>query len=186
MGFENVTLKIVDNSGKDTGKTYTCNVENKSFINSIITIGENNSIKKSDIDKLQEVAKRSNDYGIIEQSDLNGHEKKNLALANNFDEYYDIKVSDDGKYLQVTIKEALKDPNLADIKADFGVKDGVFVKKGDIPHGNEDVIPSSSYGAGFDSIVIPAGKTINIPVSEINIDGSPRGAFLRILSFFGN
>ena len=56
MGFENVTLKIVDNSGKDTGKTYTCNVENKSFINSIITIGENNSIKKSDIDKLQEVA----------------------------------------------------------------------------------------------------------------------------------
>lgn len=173
----------------NTTRKATILTENKSFINSIITVGNNNTIKDSDFTLLQSVAKKSGDSGIIENSDLNGEQMKNFALANGFGEYYDITVSKDGKYLQVKIKDAglfCKNPNLADIKADFGVRDNVFVQKGNIPHGNEGVIPRSTGGAGFDSVIIPVGKTINIPLSEINIDGSPRGAFGRILSFFAN
>ena len=184
---ESITLKLVNNKGEVVGK-HTCLTEKKSFINSIITVSENNTISKSDINKLNEVAQRSGDTGIIEHSDLNGEEKKNLALANDFEKYYDISVSNDGKYLQVTIKDAgtfCKNPNLADIKSDFGIKDGVFVQKGNIPHGNEGVIPSSA-GGNFDGVEISAGKTINIPVSEININGSPRGQWGRFFSFFVN
>ena len=36
MGFVNVTLSIIDNNGKSTGKTYTCVTENKGFINSVL------------------------------------------------------------------------------------------------------------------------------------------------------
>lgn len=184
-----VTFNVVDNNNNKTTRTYTCLTENKSFINSIITVGKDNTIKETDINKLIAVAKRSGDAGIIEQSDLNGQEKLNLALANKFSDYYDIKLSNDGKYFQVTIKDVgmfCMDPNLDTIKNDFGVKDDVFVKKGEILHGNDGVIPDSTGGAGFDSIIIKTGQTINIPVSEINIDGSPRGGFGRFISFLGN
>ena len=177
-----ITFSVVNSSNKEIRK-YTCLTEDKSYINSIITVGKNNSIKQADVNKLKEVANRSGDAGVIEQSDLNGQEKKNLALANNFGDYYDITVSKDGKYLQVKIKDTTIDPNLADIKNDFGVRDNVFVQKGNIPHGNEGVIPSSSYGAGYDSITIKAGETLNIPVSEINIDGKPRNFAGRFLSW---
>ena len=180
-----ITFNVVNSDNKVTN-TYTCMLENKSFINSIITVGDNNSIRESDVKKLTDIAQRSGDLGIIEHSDLTGEEKKNLALANNFGEYYDITVSKDGKYLQVKIKDAgffCKNPNLATIKSDFGIRDGVFVQKDNIPHGNEDVIPESTYGAGYDSVELLVGETINIPVSEININGTPRGGFGRFLSW---
>ena len=177
-----ITFSVVNSSNKEIRK-YTCLTEEKSYVNSIITIGKNNTIKEANMNKLIEVAKRSGDAGVIEQSDLNGEQKKNLALANDFGDYYDISVSKDGKYLQVKIKKTMIDPNLADIKSDFGVRNDVFVQKDNIPHGNGGVIPSSSYGAGYDSITIKAGETLNIPVSEINIDGKPRNFAGRFLSW---
>lgn len=185
---EPITLNVI-NSNNEIIRKFTCLTENKAFINSIITIGENNTIKTSDIDLLNNVAKRSGDAGIIEQSDLNGSEKKSLAFANNFGKYYDIEVSQDGKYLQVKIKDAgllCKNPNLDTIKSDFGIRDNVLVKEGYIPHGNEGVIPRSTYGSGYDAVELSVGDTINLPVSEINISGEPRGAVSRFISWLSN
>lgn len=179
-----VTLNVVNNNNQKI-KEFSCLTENKSFINSVINVGKDNTIKESDIDLLNKIAKRSGDAGVIEQSDLNGNEKKKLASNKGFDKYYDIKVSEDGKYLQVTVKDAgvfCVNPNLATIKSDFGLKNGVLVKEGFIPHKNEDVIPSRANG-NFDGVTLKVGQTINLPVSEINISGSPRGGFGRFMSW---
>lgn len=183
---EQLTFNVINSTTQQSTKTYTCLTENKAFINSIITVGSENTVTETDIKKLQEVAARSGDMGIIEQSDLNGEEKIKLANANGFSDYYELNLSKDGKYIEVTIKDAgalCMDPNLGIIKSDFGIRDGVFVQKGNIPHGNNEIIPQSCGGGSFDGVVISAGKTINIPVSEINISGSPAGILKRFIGF---
>ncbi len=181
---DTVTLNVV-NKNQQQARKFTIQVEDKNFINSIVTVKDNNTITESDVQKLQQVAQRSGDYGIIEGSDLNGEEKLNLANNFKFNEYYDIKLSADKKYFQITIKKTpwyCSDPTLGVIKSDFGIRDNVLVKKGSIPYDNAGVIPASSHGAGYDNIKIPAGKTINVPVSEINIDSTPHGAVYRFFS----
>ena len=183
---DTVTLNVAN--GSSAPRKFSIMTEDKSLINSIVTV-KNNTISTSDMEKLQSIARKNGDAGVLEQCDLGAEEKLQLAKLNKFSEYYDITISNDKKYFKVKIKDAgmfCKNPNLATIKSDFGLRDGVLVNKGSIPHGNEGVIPSSSYGAGFDSIELNVGDTINIPVAEINIDGSPRGGFGRFMSWLAN
>lgn len=180
-----VTLNV-QQTNKQINKPATVQVENKSLINCIFPNINNNTITEAQLEKLQEIARKNGDACILEQCDLGAEEKLQLAVMNNFSKYYDITLSDDNKYFKVKIKDAgmfCKNPNLGVIKDDFGLKDGVLVQQGNIPHGNEDVIPKSSYGAGYDNVELQVGDVINIPVSEINIEGTPKGGFGRFISW---
>ena len=61
-----------------------------------------------------------------------------------------------------------------------------FVKGEEIQYGNENVIPYSAPGGDFDSVELSVGDVINIPVAEINIDGSPSGGLSRFLSWLSH
>ena len=179
---DKIVFKIVGQN--NTKRECTVLTENKKFINSIITVGKDNTITEADLKTIQDVAKRAGDAGVLEQADLNGEQKINLAKINGFAEYYDITLSKDGKYLQVKIKDAgifTANPTLGIIKEDFGVRNNVFVNKGEILHGNAGVIPSSANG-NYDNVQISAGKTINIPVEEVTVNSSPCNGFARFLS----
>lgn len=183
-----ITLNLAKTNNTNA-KTFSIRTENKSLLNAIVGDIKNETITEAQMHRLQEVAGRNGDAGILESCDLGGAEKINLAKMNGFSQYYDISLSDDKKYFKVKIKDAgalCKNPNLATIKADFGLRDGVLVQKGKIPHGNDGVIPSSTGGGGFDGVELKVGKEINIPVSEINITGSPRGAVARFCSWLSN
>ena len=100
---DSITLNIVGQNNNT--KPGTILTESATFINSIITVGENNTITEKDFKVLQNVAAKSGDAGILENSDLNGQQKMALANIYKFNEYYDISLSNDGKYFQVKIKE---------------------------------------------------------------------------------
>ena len=185
---DSVTLLVTDNK---TQKPFTILTKNKDFINSIITVGENNTISKADKTLLQEIAGRNGDLGIIEDCDLTMQEKIDLANYRGFDKFYDIKLSNDKKYLQVTIKKTAffnTDPTLYNIKRDFGVRDNVFVGKGYIPHGNEEVISNAPKGTGggsnidYDTAKLRPGQTINIPVDEVNFNEQARSWWARLIN----
>lgn len=184
---DSVTLQVVGNT---SNRKFTFQTENVKLIKSIVTV-KNNTISESDMKKLQETAKKGGDLGILESCDLNAQEKVNLAKLNNFSEYYDIKPSQDGKYLVVTIKKCgmfTQDPTLGTIKSDFGVRDNVFVTKEGIPHGNELIIEKRSKAGSsadgrntdYDQAKLRPGDVLNIPVSEINISDTPRGFWGRL------
>lgn len=180
-----VTLNIANSNGR----TFTIPTKNEQFINSIVNV-KNNTITNQDVITLQNIARCNGDAGILENCDLNGQQKLKLAMMNNYSEYYDIKLSNDGKMFKITVKETpwyTKNPNLATIKSDFGIGNGVLVQKGNIPYGNDTLINkraqagSSADGRNtdYDKAVLEAGDTINIPVACVSINGTPRGGFGR-------
>ena len=187
-----VTLQVTE--GKGSTKPCTFNVENERLINSIygVTV-KNNVVSKEDMKKLQEAAARSGDAGVLEECDLSSKEKIKLANLNGYGEYYDIKLSDDGKYYKVTVKKTgimTKNPTLGIIKKDFGVKNNVFVQGREIPYGNEELLAQRKNETNFetekqmswDAVKLQPGDTINIPVNEVSIKDSPSGGLTR---FFG-
>lgn len=182
---DTITLNVTNPN--NTTRKFSIMAENETLINSIVTV-KNNTISYSDMEKLQNIAKRNGDAGVLEQCDFGAEEKLALAKLNKFGEYYDITLSNDKKYFKVKIKDAgmfCANPNLATIKSDFGIKDNVLVQKGGIPHGNEGVI-TGSHGGNFDGVTMNPGEVINIPVEEININGTPSGGFSRFLSRLTN
>lgn len=143
MGYENVTLKIVDNSGKDTGKTYTCNVENKSFINSIINVGKDNTITINDAKTLQNIAGLSGDISVIEESDIRGINNLKQAIENKSASYSESLLNiisfgfldQDGGSISLKLPTSMK---MSEIREKFNLpKDAL-----------EDYL-NNSYGYGF-------------------------------------
>ncbi len=183
-----ITLNVAN--GNNATRKFSIQVDgDKELISSVITIRSNDTITEADMKKLQEVARRGGDAGILEQCDLGAGEKLKLAQMNKFSEYYDITLSADKKYFKVKIKDAgffCKNPNLSVIKSDFGLRDGVLVNKDRIQHGNEGVIPRTAPDGNFDNVELEVGDVINIPVSEINIDGSPTGTIGRFFSWISH
>ena len=55
--------------------------------------------------KLQDAAARNGDAGILEKCDLTPREVVKLANLSGYGEYYDIKLSKDGNYFEVTVKK---------------------------------------------------------------------------------
>ena len=178
------TLVLNIPNGNNSTRKCTILVENKDLVNTLVKVKKGNVITETDLQKIQDIAKKNGDAGILEQCDLGANEKLKLANMYGFSEYYDISLSEDRKMFKVTIKDAgffVSNPNLGTIKSDFGIKDNVLVRKDKIPYNNEKVIPKSSYGDGYDNIKLNVGESINIPVSEVNISGDPRGFFGRLL-----
>lgn len=179
------------NLANSNGRTYTIMAESANLVKSAVTV-KNNTITQSDVSILQRLAAKNGDAGILEQCDLNGEQKLNLAKLNDFSKYYDIQLSEDGKMFKVTVKATgifTKNPTLGTIKADFGVKDNVFVQGHNIPYDNEGTIekravPGSSAdgrNTDYDAAKLLPGDSINIPVACVSISSSPRGAFERAL-----
>ena len=113
-------------------------------------------------------------------------DKVNIANQNGYSKFYNIGISKDGKYLEVTIKETAalsSDPDLGDIKDDFlGGKSDILVNKSDIPHGNAKLIESKHCDGNYDDIVLRPGETIRIPVEHLQFKDSPRGWWEQLLN----
>ncbi len=181
-----ITL-IVTDAGR---KNFTIKAENKSLVSAVVNVKNGNEIINSDVIKLQEACRKGGDLGALENCDLNGIQKIALAKLNGFNEYYDISLTENGMCLAVRIKETpwyVENPTLGTIKADFGVPDHIFVQGRNIPFGNADIINKRSVpgstpdgrNTDYDKTKFEAGDVINIPIAQINIDGSPRGGFGR-------
>lgn len=183
------TITFNVTTDKNQTQKFTFQTTDSKLINSIITVKDNNTITKADMQKLQAVAQQAGDAGILEIEDLNGDEKLKLANSNKYSDQYEITLSADKKYFQVKVKDSWKNPLLSDIKADFGLKDGVLVTKDGIPHGNENLIDKrfktsdvyAGNNADYDRVKLQAGDTINIPVSQITSLNGPWGFWGRLL-----
>lgn len=184
---QNLTFNIANSNGR----TFSMLAQDESLVRVVVNV-KDNIITQNDIKTLQNLAAKNGDAGVLEQCDLSGHQKLNLAKLNGFEDYYDMKLSEDGKMFQVTVKRTgmfTKNPTLATIKSDFGIEDNVLVQKGKIPYGNEDLINerakagSSADGRSTDynAAVLKPGDTINLPVACLTIDSSPRGFFRRFM-----
>ena len=182
-----ITLQVVGENGQKT--PFTIQTEKENYINSIIEVGKNNEISENDKVKLLEIAGRSGDLNTIETSDLSLDDKINYANYCGYDKFYSFKVSKNGKYLEVTVKETsalTANPNLGNIKDDFlGGKSNILVTKEEIPHENSNLIERKApYGAreNYDEITLMPGETINIPIEHLQFNESPRSWLARLLN----
>ena len=123
---------------------------------------------------------------------LSPEEKLKLAELNGYNKPYELSlVTVDGKKcLQVKVRKTkwyYPNPQLKTIKADFGLSDGLLVRKGEIPYGNKDVIdkravPGSTpdgRNTDYDAAELEAGDVINIPIENVKINDSPKGFWGR-------
>ena len=182
MSFESVTFKIIDNSGKDTGKTYTCNAENKGFINSVLGafVTANGQITQSQAEALKKAANGSGkDANVIEKCEVGDFFQK-VAETDYYD-YYDIIQKDGNTYIKIKKTGILHpDPKAEDIRDDFNLKSGVLLDNNrDLfeKRYNHDGTRESSYNhAKFE-----AGDELKIPGTP-KLDRSASGWFLRLFS----
>ena len=188
---ETISLNIAKSNGQI--QKFTVQTENKQIINSILNFDENGNISIEESKRLKDIAGRAGDAGILEFADLSGQDKLKLADANKYSDMYEISLSKDGKFFKVKIKDSMKDPKMSDIKADFGVSDGVFIQGSEFPYGNEALFnkridESDLYGfddknKNYDRIQFKAGDTIKIPVNEIQSLNGPRGFLGRLFKY---
>ena len=185
---DTVTFNVA-NGNKSTRK-FTFQTESKELINSIITVGSDNTISHSDMVKLQETARKNGDAGILEQCDLSAEEKLKMAELNGYNGPYELSLSEDKKFLKVKVKKTkwyYPDPQLRTIKADFGIEAKVLVTKDGIPYGNEGVIskraePGSSAdgrNTDYDVAELKAGDVINLPIALVKLNSKPQGFWQR-------
>ena len=187
--MELVKLYVRDTLDSAEVKPFTANTESRQCLNSILDLNGNDTITENQMRKYQEVAARSGDLGVLEQKDFSAMEKQKLALENKYGKYYDISVSADGKFFEVTVKKTpwyIKNPTLRIIKKDFGVRDNVFVNKKDIPYGNEELLRERSVKnpeervRDWDNTKLKEDDKIRIPVEEISIQKSPKRFWGRL------
>ena len=188
---EQITLNVVGGSQKT--QKYTVTTENKMFINSIITVSENNTISYSDMRKLQEMIKGGDDAGILEEKDFNPQQKLELAKYNKYNQLYNIKLSDDEKYYEITIKgrSALlcqyPDPTVGVICKDFGFSIEDFKSNNKALTGEiTDNARDCNNGHNYSADVVPEGKTFKIPVDKCHFTNGPTDVGMRILHRFGS
>ena len=157
-------------------------VENEKLLNSIIG-GNKKTITQNEMKHIQETAKRNGDAGILESCDLNPKEKMNLAKLNGYGEHYDIKLSKDGKFYEITVKKTgclYPDPKIYHIKKDFGLRDNVFLEN------NKNLVgehPDDENSQNYDLNKIKGGTTFKIPVQEAHFDNGCNGFFGRLIAF---
>lgn len=85
MAFE-VKLTVSD-SGGVVPRNFTVLTEDKSFINSVINVGEKNTIKFSDINKLQRAMSVAGDFNVLEECDLSGRNLLKSQIKSKDAEY---------------------------------------------------------------------------------------------------
>ncbi len=179
---ENVTLNIVNPDTKQTYKKATVLVDDKAVLKSLFPT---NNITEDDLVKIQEIARQSGDLGVLESSDLNPSQKLALATVNEYNEYYDIKLSKDGKYYEIKVKEAgvfTKDVTGYGIKRDFGLRENVLLDN-NLDYMVDNAEPGSTpdgRNTDYDKVKFPAGTVIKLPVGEVNFEAGPSGFWRRL------
>ena len=175
----NVTLTITKQNGQ-TQKA-TINVKDEKFINCVITM-KDGTITEADFERLQEISRSAGDAGILEADDLNSTQKLELAELNGYTDFYDIKLSDDGKFYEITVKKKpwyYPDPMIYHIKKDFGLRENVFLNNNRHLVGDH---PDNREIGNYDLNKINGGTTFKIPVTEASFDRSPNGFWGRLIA----
>ncbi len=174
-----ITFNVKTKTGS---KPATINVSNKNVIKYIFPNLKNNNISETQLNQLQGIAKRGGDLGVIEDCDLNSRQKMEQAKINGYDEFYDIKLSKDGKFYEITVKPTsmlYPDPKIFHIKKDFGLKENVFLENNRNLVGSN---PDDPESGNFDFNKLPGGTTFKIPVEEAHFTNGPSGFFGRIIA----
>ena len=177
MPTKPVTLTIVNSNGS-TQKA-TINVKDVKFINCVITM-KDGTITEADFERLQKILRSAGDAGILEEDDLSSTQKLELAKLNGYTKLYDIKLSDDGKFYEITVKEKpwyYPDPMISHIKKDFGLRENVFLNNNRNLVGDH---PDDPETGNYDFNKIKGGTTFKIPVAEAHFDKSPNGFLGRL------
>ena len=183
MGFDTVTLKISDGGRQKTG---TISVEDKKILSAVLPNFKDNTVTRAQFDMLTNMARSAGDRGILEGCDIGNAQQK--AKYYGYDEAYDIKVSKDGKYLEITVKDQgffTSDPYVATLIKDFNVSLKTFFRN------NLDIIEKSDFNPNDnkspDNIKVKSGKNIKLPIKECkyNTDG-PSGRLIQPTSLQQN
>ncbi len=179
---ENVTLNIVNPKTNETVRKATVLIDDTAVLKSLFP---NKNISEEDLIKLQETARKSGDLGVLESSDLNPEQKLSLAEVNGYNEYYDIKLSNDGKYYEVKVKDAgffTRDLKAINVKRDFGLKENVLLNN-NLNYMIDNAEPGSSAdgrNTDYDQVKFPAGTVIKLPVEETSFDAGASGFWRRL------
>lgn len=171
---DSIVLNV--NAGNNSTRKFTLNVENKKLVNCIVPVDKNKTITAQSESKLMAAASRAGDKGILESCDLTPSEKIQMMYQSDYGAYYDIKLSRDGKYYEVTIKKTnciTPDPSARTIKSDFGVGKGVLLE-----HNNDlfkdrfsgNPFMDDSRNNDYDNTKFRPGDVIRIPVEDVNVN----------------
>ncbi len=180
---DTITLNVTQGKGHETRKA-TIQVENKNLIKCIFpNMVDENTLDNSQFKKLQEIARRGGDMGKLESVDLSPEEKVEQAKINGYNEYYDIKLSDDKKRYVITIKETgmfFPDPRIEDIKKDFSLAENVFLDNNEeLVLKREDRSWDTESNHNYDSDKLKGGDTFTIPVEQASFTNGPAGFWRR-------
>ena len=181
-----MTTKLELNVQQSNGTTRpaTILVEEKNLINCIFPNINDKTITEAQLKKLQETGRKSGDLGIIESADLSPQEKIQQAKINGYNEFYDIKLSNDKKYYVITIKPTsmfYPDPRTEDIKKDFGLRENVFL------YNNLELVKKredrtwDSRNHNYDYDKLRGGDTFYIPIEEAHFTNGPAGFWRRLI-----
>lgn len=172
---DKLTLNIV--GANNTVKKVTVNVPDKQKYISIMPDIETRKISQAQYDMFVRGANTINK--LLHGPSQSPEEKMQQFYKNGFDELYDIKLSNDGKFYEITVKptKALyPDPRIRHIKQDFGLKSGVFLEYNRNLVGDN---PDDPEVDNFDYNKIKGGTTFRIPVAETHFNSSPNGFWGR-------
>lgn len=181
---DTITLKIAQGKG-NAFREATIQVENKNLVKCIFpNMVDKNTLSNDQFKKLQAVARRGGDMGILEIEDLSPIEKMEQAKINGYDEYYDIKLSDDKKKYVITLKKTgmlFPDPTIERIKIDFSLAENVFLNNNrDLVLKRKDITRDYGNAHNYDFDKLRGGDVFYLPVNQTSFINGPSGFWKRL------
>ncbi len=156
------------------GKTFSYMTENENYYKAVKTVAEKTAKaeKRSvNINDYRNAAQRKGDLGILEYEDLTPRELIEYAKISGKYKDYDIKLSKDGKYYEITIvKEQglFKSPVRAyNVKSDFGLRNGVLIDNNPELQQSMGRDGSGKQYTNLDNGILQKGTTLRIPINEV-------------------
>lgn len=176
---DTVTLNVI--STDQSTRKETIQVSNKDLIKCIFPSFNGKDITSVGYDKLVTIAK-AGDQKVLEESDLSPAQKMKQFYLNGYDDAYEIKLSEDGKFYEITVKPTgilYPDPQLYHIKKDFGLKENVFL---DNNRNLVDEHPKDSESGSYNFNKIKGGTPFKIPVNEAHFSAGASGFWGRLFA----
>ena len=175
---DKVTLNVI--STDQSTRKETIQVSDKNLIKCVFPSFNGEDITSVGYNKLVAIAK-AGDEKVLEESDLSPAQKMKQFYLNGYDDAYEIKLSKDGKFYEITVKPTgmlYPDPEILHIKKDFGLKENVFLDNNRNLVGDH---PDDSESRNYDYNKIKGGTTFKIPVNEAHFSAGPSGFWSRWL-----
>ena len=175
------TVKLNVISTDQSTRKETIQVSSKELIKCVFPYFNGEDITSVAYDKLVAIAK-AGDEKVLEESDLSPEQKMKRFYLNGYDDAYEIKLSNDRKFYEITVKPTgilYPDPEIYNIKKDFGLKENVFLDNNRNLVGDH---PDDSFTHNYDNNKIKGGTTFKIPVNEAHFSAGPSGFWGRAFS----